>query len=169
MHAAAQHITTPSQIALAASLIGRPWAPGACGPASFNCWGLVRYWQAQAEGVDMGDVAIAVDTLRRNQHAAGALAAEASADQMAAIIAAARDGGWRPREAGAAARAGDILMLRHGETGLRHVGVVLLVDGVLHLLHCEGSPTQPWPGVICEPLCHALERYTRPEPWRRAA
>lgn len=168
MHAA-PHLTTASQLTLASSLVGRPWAADACGPDAFNCWGLVRYWMAEAEGIHMGNVAVAVDQVQRDQLAAGQQAAEASAGQLAAIAAAARAGGWRPREGGAAPQAGDILLASHGETGLRHVGVVLLIDGVLHLLHCEGSPTQPLPGVIVEPLGQALQRYIRPEPWRRAA
>lgn len=156
----APHLTTDSQLALASCLVGRPWAANACGPSAFNCWGLVRYWMAEAEGIQMGDVAVAVDE--------ALAAAQPSAGQVAAIAAAARAGGWRPRSPGASAQAGDILLLDHAETGLRHVGVVLWMDGLLHLLHCEGSPTQPAPGVVMELLAQALERYTRPEPWGRA-
>jgi len=29
----------------AADLVGKPWEPGASGPDSFDCWGLVRYVQ----------------------------------------------------------------------------------------------------------------------------
>lgn len=161
--------TTPAHLALAASLVGRPYEPGALGPDAFYCWGLTRYWVREAHGVCMGDVAIAVDALRSRSQAAGRLAADEDASQIAAILAAARAGGWRPAPVGEPPGDGCILLLRHGETGRRHVGNVLLSQGVLHLLHCEGSPTDPTPGVLAEPLTDVLHRYHRPEPWRRAA
>jgi len=155
------------ELTLAASLIGRPWRAGACGPAAFNCWGLVRYWMRQAHGIDMSDIATAVDTHRTAAHAAGQLAADADADQLRPILSAARSGGWRPA-ADQAPAAGDIALLRHGLSGLRHVGVLLEANGGLCMLHCEGTPTDPTPGVVCEPMADVLRRYHGLELWRRA-
>jgi cell wall-associated NlpC family hydrolase len=140
---------TPAYI-LAASLIGKPWKAAANGPDAFNCWGLVRYWFKHLHGLDMHDVAVAVES-----------------EQAAAIMAAARAGGWR-RVDGKPCD-GDIALMRNPETAGRHVGVILASKGVLRLLHCEGSIDSPLPGVNCPTLAEALEVYTGLELWRRTA
>lgn len=149
-------------LSLAASLIGRPWRERACGPDAFDCWGLVRYFLAVAHGIDVGPIAGEVDTAR-----AATEAAEATPEQVRAILAAAGAGGWRRADA-AAPQPVDVALLRHGVTGLRHVGVLLQANGALQLLHCEGGRQDPTPGVVCEPLADALRRYHGLELWRLA-
>lgn len=40
-------------ISFCLSLIGKPWASGACGPDAFNCWGLVRHVLKARRGLDL--------------------------------------------------------------------------------------------------------------------
>lgn len=153
--------------ALAASLIGLPWQAGAQGPDAFNCWGLVVHWHRELHGICMADIAIAVEQADGQQLAAAGHAVPLDqASQVQAIAAAARAGGWR-RVPRAEPLDGDVALLRNGGTGGRHVGVVLWANARMCLLHCEGTNSNPMPGVLCEPLDGALRRYTHLELWRR--
>lgn len=138
-----------NQRILAASLIGLPWQEGADGPDAFNCWGLVKHWVRQVHGMDLGQVEIA---------AAGC--------QHRAMAAAVRTG-WQ--QVNDAPHEHDIALLRNPSDGGRHVGVLLHANHRLGLLHCEGAPGKPDPGVLWEPLADALQRYTGLELWRLVA
>lgn len=143
-------------IALAARLVGRPYRPGATGPDAFDCWGLARTASVARHGCDLAPLEVAAPT-----------------SQAAAIRAAIRAGGWRPLQAEANlrdARDGDVLLARNMGNGRMHIGMVVdVAPADRRLLHAEGSATDPSPGVLCEPLADALQRYVRPRLWRRRA
>lgn len=140
---------TKKPLLVAASLIGKPYKTGGAGPDEFNCWGLVRYFMREVHGVDMHDIAVAVES-----------------DQMKAIFAAAAAGGWHRTRT--VPQGGDIALLRNMVDGARHVGVVLVNSGTIGLLHAEGSPdARPAVGVVWEPLLDVLRRYHDIECWRR--
>lgn len=141
-------MATPSQLQVARELLGKPWAQGATGPAAYDCWGMVRHYTLHALGLVLPSVAV---------HAA-------TADELHA---AARHSGWHP--VSAPPREHDIVLARSLETGGRHVGVVLDLDGLPHLLHCLGSVTNPLPGVVVERLSEALSRYHSPRTYRHLA
>ena len=142
-------ITPAEQRTLAAGLIGSPWSLGADGPDAFSCWGLVRYWFRVVHGLNLPDVQIA-----------------SGADQAPAIYAAVGEGGWGRADLAEPAEH-DVALLRNPGNGGRHIGVLVLNGAGLHLLHCEGSTTNPRPGVLCEPLADVLNRYHAPQLWRR--
>lgn len=104
---------TPHALAThwSAPLVGRPWRP------EYSCWDLVRSVQRGQFGRAMP----AYD-----------LADERAPEQLRAVVLAS---GWRrvdgePDE-------GDVLLMR-GPDGL-HIGVVILRDGAVHLLHNLGG------------------------------
>lgn len=128
----------------AAPLIGRPYLRGAAGPDAFDCWGLVRHVFAVHHGIDMPVVNVA-----------------STEDQADAIRAAAQASGWRPVDAGIP-RDGDIALMR-GPLG-RHVGVLVLADGHLRLLHSVERV-----GVCMQSLADVRSAgFSRPTLWRLA-
>lgn len=40
-------------ISFCLSLIGKPWASGACGPDAFDCWGLLRHVLKERRGLTL--------------------------------------------------------------------------------------------------------------------
>lgn len=128
----------------AAALVGLPYAPDGEGPHAFSCWGLVRWVFAQHLGIQMPVVNVRDD----------------SADNTRAIRAAAVASGWAPAAAGRPAEWDIVLMM--GIDG-RHVGVLVLADRRLQLLHSIQGP-----GVCVQPLAD-LQRmgFSQIEHWRR--
>jgi cell wall-associated NlpC family hydrolase len=106
----------------AASLIGKPYAAAGepdDGPHAFTCWGLVRYVFRTRHGIAMPEVAVGD-------------AGNEPALRRAAIVS-----GWRPVEGPPAA---DDIVLMRAVTGLRHVGLRVLANGHLGVLHAlEGQ------------------------------
>jgi cell wall-associated NlpC family hydrolase len=138
----------------AASLVGRPWAPGAEGPDSFDCWGLVRYVFRARHGIVMPAVAIDSDSEEVN---------------VRAIKRASQVSGWRLVLGDPAPD--DILLLR-GFDGRRHVGIVIEAERRLRLLHANGSrlASGRCSGAVETPaLADALLSFRSPESWRRCA
>lgn len=137
----------------AAPLVGRPWAPGADGPESFDCWGLVRYVFRHRHGIVMP--AVAVD-------------ADAEEDNVRAIKRASRLSGWRLVEGDP--WPDDILLMRAFD-GRRHVGLVIEADRRRLLLHANGSRLASGRcsgAVEAQPLADALLSFRDPEAWRRS-
>lgn len=128
----------------AAPLIGRPYLRGAAGPDAFDCWGLVRHVFALRYGIAMPVVAV-----------------DSGDDQADVIRAAAQASGWRPADAGTP-QDGDIALMR-GPLG-RHVGVLVLADGHLRLLHSVERV-----GVCMQALADVRAAgFSRPNLWRYA-
>lgn len=124
----------------AASLIGQSWTP------ERNCWWLVRHVFREQLGIDMPIVDVeGVDT----------------PENVAAIKRASATSGWRP--AGGALQAWDIVLMR-GPTG-RHVGVMVVANGRLGLLHNVEDLG------VCWQTLEEVQRmgYSHFEPWRRHA
>lgn len=40
-------------ISFCLALIGKPWVSGACGPAAFDCWGLLRHTFQERRGITL--------------------------------------------------------------------------------------------------------------------
>ncbi len=148
--------STPQHIAVAAGLIGHPWLP------ERNCWWLVREWFKRLGGPELPEVDVGDD----------------SPDNVAAIVRVCSAGGLRPVRG--EPRALDIALVRNPASGRRHVGVLLVADGRLQMLHSEGGVDHEatarartlkvrGPGVVIEPLAEALQRYHGLELWRREA
>ena len=129
----------------AADLIGRPYRKGGESPETgFDCWGLVRHVFRIRHGIEMPVVAVA----------------DPSADNVAAIKRAAAVSGWRPIDATAPADA-DIVTMQ-GVDG-PHVGVTVLADGALGLLHAVDGA-----GVCFQPLAAVqMAGFSGFQFWRR--
>jgi hypothetical protein len=97
-----------------AHLIGKPWHPGGTGPDLFDCWHLVREAVRISRGVEIPQLGGDVTRVTRDAHAAG----------------------WRRVEF--PVRDGDVIVVRESASR-RHVGVVIELDGVLAVLHANGS------------------------------
>lgn len=140
-------MTTPT-MHWAHPLIGTPWTP------ERNCWWLVCRYFAGRHGVQMPALAIGGDP---------------GEDNVAAILRAAQASGWRP--ARGAAREDDVVLMR-GPLGRRHVGVMVEADGLVGVLHSDGSMTPHGPRgqVVFQSLAQATaDGYGEHEFWRRAA
>lgn len=61
------------------------------------------------------------------------------------------------------------VVLMENRFGERHVGVMVPNGSTVGLLHCEGSPVNPQPGLQWEPLDAVALRYKNFEAWRRVA
>lgn len=122
------------------SLVGKDWTP------ERNCWWLVREAFQFLYSIDLPMVNVAEDT----------------PENVAAIKHAAAVSGWRP-VTGTPQNA-DVLLL-WGTLG-RHIGMMLRLGDTLRVLHCEGGPASPRPGVLWEPLPMVLSRFSKPECWR---
>ena len=130
----------------AAAYVGRPWAPGADGPLAFNCWGLVRHVFKTREGIDLP--LVAVDESE-----------SVDPGNIFAIKQAARVAGMRRVGLGRAPQVMDVAVLLG--PGTAHVGIVVLANGRLSLLHSSHAA-----GVKCEPFAEATAGYSV-ELWRR--
>ena len=126
--------------------VGRPYEPGADGPTAFSCWGLVRHVFRTQAGVDMPMVAVHTEEA-------------AAADNVGAIKKAARVSGMRPVVDGSPPQSMDIVVM-YG-VGTLHCGVVVKVNGRLHVLHAAHEA-----GVVCEPWQHATQGLSV-ELWRQ--
>lgn len=114
--------------------IGARYLGGACGPAAYDCWGLVRAAVACRHGVDL--------PAHMRPGAARAL-------------------GWRPVHGPVAD--GDVLLMR-APGGQRHVGLALQAGRVLALLHAvqqRGVCLQPLADL--PPLGYADLQAWRPD------
>lgn len=145
----------------AKDLIGRPWAPDGEGPASFSCWGLVRWVFRERYDIDMPPIKVGDFSEGEN---------------VTAIKRAVTASGWKPHEG--EPQDGDIVLM-HGPKG-RHVGVMVRMSRGLVLLHSSGCMTVkprtlggdsrlpvPVGSVVAEPLAHALASgYSDVELWR---
>lgn len=124
----------------AAHLIGKPYKAGACGPDSFDCFGLVRYYFEQRHGISLP--AWQVGQLGVGQ-----------------VARAARMAGWR-RVVGAPQ--GEDVLLMENFLG-RHVGIVTTCSEGLGLLHAVGAGDRG--AVIWQPLPE-LHSYKKFQTWR---
>lgn len=104
----------------AADLIGKPYSKTPAAPASFSCWTMVRYVFEHVHHISMPHVNVGQ-------------VEDGSADNVAAIKRAAAVSGWRPVVDAQPAEHDIVLM--DGIEG-RHVGVMVMADGHLRLLHC---------------------------------
>lgn len=129
----------PKRTHWAAELIGRPYEPGAAGPDTFSCWGLVR-WVSALRGKSLPPLG---DTDAVLEHA--------------------RATGWRKLQASAAPEADDVALLRGGLPGL-HCGWMLRIGGLLHLLHAESGR-----GAVVVDRWEEITAGRRVELWRCAA
>lgn len=147
----------PRHILAAGSLIGEPWS------TEHNCWWLVREYFERIGGPALPEIAVGEDT----------------PDNVAAIVRVCQAGGLRLIGSGEP-QALDIALMRNPQSGRRHVGVLLVADRQVQLLHCEGGVDPEateregrlvtrGPGVVAEPLREAMQRYHGLELWRRAA
>lgn len=98
---------------------------GATGPASFDCWGLVRYVQRERFGREMPPLSIGDAQLP---------------EQLKSIQQLARRSKWK-RQVHVTPEDGDILLM-HSLQG-PHVGVAIFVDSQPRILHAVGSVTSP--------------------------
>ncbi len=117
--------------------VGKPWAPGANGPASFNCWGLVRHVFLTQRDVELPLVVV-------GEHD------DVQPGNVAAIKHAAELTGFRPIGGEVLPREFDVVLF-HSSAEL-HVGVVVIANRTLHVLHSSHAA-----GVKCEPWQHAIE------------
>jgi cell wall-associated NlpC family hydrolase len=99
----------------ASGLIGKPWAPGAHGPDAFCCWGLVRWVFELRHGLTLPLVV---------------------EDETAALRQVAHAHGWRRVDG--PALDGDVIQMR-GPLGKRHVGIMVLANGHVGVLHANGT------------------------------
>lgn len=137
----------------ATPLIGKPWRGGAAGPDAFDCWGLVRWVFERQHGIVMPPVVV------------GAIGGT-TVDNVTAIKHAARVSGWHTV---VGAPWPDDIVLMHGLKG-RHVGLMVLANGRLGVLHANGyhGPVGPVGGVMFQPLAEVAEGgYGNFEFWRR--
>lgn len=116
----------------ASQLIGKPWEPGAAGPDAYDCWGLVCAVMACRVGLPMPSLEWPVS--------GGDESTARQAMQQA------RADGWDRLHDGAAPALWDILFCRQPSGG-RHVGVLIAVNGGLHVLHAGGGPSRVRPGA----------------------
>ena len=126
----------------AAPLIGAPYEAGACGPSSFDCIGLVRFYFRHRHGIELPDY----------------LLHSGSARQLYRFI---RATGWRC--VAGPEQADDVLTM----TGLagKHVGVVVGTVEGLRLLHAVGSDKR---GQVVAQHLRPLPGYMDIRIWRRA-
>jgi cell wall-associated NlpC family hydrolase len=124
----------------AVSVIGKPWAPGAYGPDSFFCWGLVHYVMRTQCGVEMPDGELGEALIRTAVK------------------------GWERSEN--PVHIWDIVVMR-GQQG-KHVGVVINTSRGLRILHADGcmTPSGPIGSVVSQPIWQ-LENGML-EIWRRS-
>lgn len=130
----------------AAAYVGKPWAPGADGPRAFNCWGLVRQVFRDREQVDLPIVVV-----NESGHPGEA--------NVGAIKRAARLAHMRPVDRDEEPREMDVAVLVG--PGTLHVGVVVLANGRLSLLHSSHAA-----GVECQRFDIATAGY-QVELWRK--
>ena len=102
-------------------LIGRSWVLVDTGPASFNCWGLVRHVQRERFDREMPPLSIGDAQ---------------SPEQLKSIQQLARRSKWK-RQVHVTPEDGAILLMDSLEGS--HVGVAILVDSQPHILHAVGS------------------------------
>lgn len=102
----------------ATEYIGKPWVQGGQGPDAWDCWGLVRHVQAAQYGRDMPALQIAVAP---------------NAEQVEVLRRLMTASPWHRV---ADTEQGDV-MLMTGPLG-PHVGVVILADRRLKVLHADG-------------------------------
>ena len=131
-----------------AALIGRPWSPGATGPAAFDCRGLVAH------------------VLRALGRPVPVLIAGGPPPSFAAARAGAAEDGWRPVPAAVPPLEGDVLLC-YGAAGA-HVGVFVRY-GRLGVLHAVQPPAAA-AGVQFHLLADLLAAgaFGRPSVWRHA-
>lgn len=125
--------------------VGKPWAPGADGPESFYCWGLVRHVFRTREGIELPLVAVGEG--------------EVDPSNVIAIKRAARLAGMRKLPAGERPKPMDIALLTG--PGTLHIGVVVMANGRLSLLHASHAA-----GVTCDRFDEATASY-QVELWRK--
>lgn len=123
----------------AASLVGRPYEPGADGPESFDCVGLVRYYFRHRHGLELPDYHLL------------------DAEGLQQFVRATR---WRRAEG--PPRVDDVLTMTNPSG--RHVGVMVQTSEGPALLHAVG--TRGVGQVVCQPL-NTLFGYREIEIWRQ--
>ena len=106
--------------------IGKPWALGAVGPNSYDCWGLTCAVQLERAGREMPPLSIG---------------SAQNAEQLQGLYELVKRSSWRQMPDGTPLAELDILTMR-GHQG-SHVGVVIEVDGAMRLLHAVGSLESP--------------------------
>lgn len=118
---AASQVLLPSDMHWAAGYIGTPWANGAQGPDSFDCWSFFRHIQIKHFGIDVPIIEVDADNWR--SVIKGFVGHDERSQWIATI---------RPKE-------GDAVLMRHSKYP-SHVGLWLDVDGggVLHCVRGEG-------------------------------
>lgn len=92
-------------------------------------------------------------------------AAGATAESVRQIKHAARASGLRRVDGAPIDR--DVVLMEN-RLGERHVGVMVPNGSAIGLLHCEGGPADPLPGLQWEPLDTVALRYHNFEAWRKA-
>ncbi len=130
----------------AAGFIGLPYRRGASGPQAYDCWALVRAalwlrWRCELPALDDG------------------------AGGVPGIVAAARAQGWH-RLPGAGAADGDVLCMRHAQSGWAHVGLAVAAGRRVAMLHASEAD-----GRVCVAPVEALPAlgYAEVCVWRRAS
>jgi cell wall-associated NlpC family hydrolase len=116
----------------ASELIGKPWQPGATGPAAFYCWGLMQFVVESRLGKKVPPISLG------------------QSENYGALLQAARTDGWRPVDR--PPQEYDVAVME-GPNG-RHVGIVIRANGHLGLLHADGcmTPNGPRGSVVFEDL-----------------
>ena len=138
----------------ASALVNKSWAPGAEGPDTFDCWGLVRFVFRTRLGIEMPPLTIGID--------------QPSEENVTAIKEASTVSGWR--KADGPEREKDIILMRNLE-GNRHVGTVIRVLGSLYILHAHGSIKDgivEGAVILSRPQDLYMMGYSRFEYWRLA-
>lgn len=116
----------------AAPLIGIPWQPGAKGPQSFDCWGLVQYVFLTQFSIVLPDYA----------------------GDVLSIKDAANSNGWR--RVGTISQGNDLIVMRNPQ-GERHVGMMIPANGRYGVLHADGHLKRGKPvGQVAFSTLHEL-------------
>jgi cell wall-associated NlpC family hydrolase len=132
----------------AASLVGRPWAPGGEGPHAFDCRGLVRHVWKTRVGRDVAPLKPEVMHSPRG------------------VIEAALADGLRPVGRGLDAPAEDMdIVMMTGPYG-PHVGVMVRDGERVKLLHVLGCVEEPGAVVFESRLAASLRGFGRFLLWR---
>lgn len=104
--------------------IGKPWALGHEGPASFDCWGLARYVQQAHYSRALPQLQVA--------------STNPPDGQIRALLGLMRRGGWEMLQDWKTMRDGDLLRMQ-GQAG-PHIGVAVMVGPYpVTVLHCLGA------------------------------
>lgn len=108
----------------AASYLGKPWKPGACGPDAYDCWGLLRAVYRARAGIELPEAGVAQVT-----HSLRDVIKRFADDQLY--------GGWRKIDA--PGRDLDGALMAQAKNPI-HVGLWLTADGgkMLHAISGGG-------------------------------